>query len=62
MKSFSKELEKLNEQIDEWKEDDLKSYQLPHPVLGKLSIKEMIFFTIIHTDHHRMQIESCTSN
>jgi len=59
---FSKELENLNQNIDKWKEDDLLSYQLPHPVLGKLSIKEMIYFTIIHTDHHSKQIESVLSN
>ena len=58
IRSFNTELEKMNKHIDKWKIDDLLSYQIPHPVLGKLSMKEMIFFTIIHTEHHRKQIES----
>jgi uncharacterized damage-inducible protein DinB len=58
IQSFNIELENMNRHIDKWKEEDLLAYQLPHPVLGKLSLKEMIFFTIIHTDHHRKQIEA----
>jgi len=30
-------------------------YQLPHPVLGKLTIREMLFFTIYHNLRHASQ-------
>ncbi len=42
----------LNENIRKWNEADLSKYQLPHPLLGKLSIREMMLFTAIHTAHH----------
>jgi DinB superfamily len=25
---------------------------LPHPLLGKITIREMLFFTVYHTEHH----------
>ena len=30
----------------------LDTYILPHPVIGKLSIREMLYFTHLHTVHH----------
>lgn len=34
------------------KEDKLDKYLLPHPLLGKLMVREMLFFTVHHTWHH----------
>lgn len=36
-----------------WDEPDLDAYRLPHPLLGKLTLREMLFFTVYHHDHHR---------
>jgi len=33
-------------------EDDLDRVMLPHPLLGKLTLREMLFFTIYHVEHH----------
>ncbi|NJN44139.1 MAG: DinB family protein [Anaerolineae bacterium] len=38
--------------INKWETDDLNIYLLPHPLLGKLTLREMLFFTIYHTEHH----------
>lgn len=54
---FTKELNKLLEHIDKWSEKDLSTYILPHPAIGKLTIREMLFFTVFHTDHHLKQLE-----
>jgi hypothetical protein len=35
-----------------WSEADLDKYILPHPVLGDLTIREMLFFTLYHNLHH----------
>jgi hypothetical protein len=35
-----------------WKDEELDQYVLPHPALGKLTIREMIFFTLYHNQHH----------
>lgn len=33
-------------------EYDLDNYQLPHPILGKLTLREMLYFTAYHVEHH----------
>lgn len=35
-----------------WNEKELDEYLLPHPILGKLTIREMLFFTIYHNLRH----------
>jgi hypothetical protein len=39
-----------------WNEDDLDRYRLPHPLLGKLTLREMLFFTLYHYAHHRENV------
>ncbi len=34
-------------------ESDLDRYCLPHPLLGKLTLREMLFFTLYHYAHHK---------
>lgn len=38
---------------ERWSERDLDRYRLPHPLLGKLTLREMLFFTLYHYGHHR---------
>lgn len=38
--------------IDAWTEDDLDKYLLPHPLLGNLTARGMLFFTHHHMGHH----------
>jgi len=49
---FRKEKEKLSKQISNWSEAKLDKCLLPHPLLGKLTLREMLFFTNYHTQHH----------
>jgi hypothetical protein len=35
-----------------WSEKQLDALQLPHPLLGKLTVREMLFFTLYHLRHH----------
>jgi hypothetical protein len=35
-----------------WREADLDRYLLPHPLLGKLTLREMLHFTLYHNYHH----------
>jgi hypothetical protein len=44
--------QKLWPAISGWREEDLDQYLLPHPLLGKLTIREMLFFTLYHNYHH----------
>ncbi len=35
-----------------WSEAGLDKYRMPHPLLGKLTVREMLFFTLYHDRHH----------
>jgi hypothetical protein len=35
-----------------WKDDQLDHYIAPHPLLGKLTLRELCYFTIYHAGHH----------
>jgi hypothetical protein len=38
--------------LKNWEEHELDQYALPHPIMGKLTIREMLFFTIYHDMRH----------
>ncbi|MGB0524266.1 MAG: DinB family protein [Flammeovirgaceae bacterium] len=55
--------DKLVERIDKnWNEDQLDRYLMPHPILGKLTTREMLYFTIYHTLHHKKSMEQMMEN
>jgi len=35
-----------------WNDAQLDHYIAPHPLLGKLTLRELCYFTIYHTEHH----------
>lgn len=53
---LNKTNDKFLKKIEAFEEDDLDKYLIPHPVLGKLTIREMLYFTICHTLHHHKAI------
>ena len=38
--------------VEKWDENELDNYLLPHPLIGKLTVREMLFFTIYHNLRH----------
>ena len=48
----------LAAKIPAWSERALDRYRLPHPLLGKLTVREMLFFTVYHNAHHLEQVAS----
>jgi len=48
---------KLLATIHPWPESDLDRCLLPHPLLGKLTVREMIFFTLYHNLHHVQNVQ-----
>jgi uncharacterized damage-inducible protein DinB len=40
---------------EKWDNNDLDRYQLPHPLLGKLTVREMLYFAIYHNLRHASQ-------
>lgn len=45
-------VESLAKRIEKMDEDKLDTILLPHPILGKLTLREMLYFTIYHVGHH----------
>lgn len=39
-----------------WPDTALDRYQLPHPLLGLLTVRDMLAFTVYHTAHHLRRI------
>ena len=52
-----KEGSQLVEILKKWDEKRMSTFILPHPLLGKMTIREILFFTIYHTNHHKKIIE-----
>ncbi|MDB5228682.1 MAG: hypothetical protein JWN78_2875 [Bacteroidota bacterium] len=44
--------------INKWTEEDLDSILVPHPIMGKLTVRELLFFTIYHVQHHLCTIKN----
>ena len=43
---------RLRTGLESWSEKQLEVIRLPHPLLGKITAREMAFFAIYHADHH----------
>ena len=53
---LTKLIASLTVKINQLSEDDLDQHILPHPLIGKTSIREMLYFTIYHVKHHHEQL------
>lgn len=57
MDQFDKAMRRLARAIEKkWKERQLDQYLAPHPLLGRITLRELCYFTIHHTEHHRESI------
>lgn len=52
VKRFEGELNDLIKVLEKWDENKMSVYVMPHPAIGKCTIREFIYFTILHTIHH----------
>jgi DinB superfamily len=48
---------RLNKNIEKYSEAELDLYILPHPLLGKVTLREMLYFTIYHVEQHQQIIQ-----
>ena len=55
---FNKLINRLMQLVNKWGEDDLDLYVIPHPLMGKLTFREILYFTIYHVQHHKKQIDA----
>ncbi len=50
---LNKIIQQLTKGISDFTEKDLDAMILPHPLLGKITYREMMYFTICHVQHHQ---------
>jgi len=43
---------RLRASLERWSDRSLDRIRLPHPILGKITAREMVFFVIYHGHHH----------
>ncbi|MFN8286652.1 MAG: DinB family protein [Chitinophagales bacterium] len=58
IESLTKYRDKMVNAVDKgWNEEQLDTYRIAHPVLGKLTARELLYFTIYHNGHHAKTIK-----
>jgi DinB superfamily len=62
IKKLSNLVEGLNKRVEKLSETDFDEYVLPHPILGKLTLREMLYFTIYHVEHHHVAAKRNLTN
>lgn len=61
LQSWDESNAKLMDGVARWSEAELDSLQLPHPALGTITLREILFFTIFHNDLHWHDIQHAGS-
>ncbi len=57
-KGFNISLQALEQSTGVWTEAELDTYLLPHPLMGKITAREMLAFTAYHLYHHLNTIKA----
>ncbi len=52
MDAHSETLRGMTQAMERWTEAQLDAHRLPHPLIGKLTVREMMLFTLLHNQHH----------
>jgi hypothetical protein len=54
--NLSNKVRSLCAGIERFSEQELDTMILPHPLLGKITVREMMYFTIYHVGHHEAAV------
>ena len=58
IKKLQHTIYKLTSLIRRFEEEELDTVILPHPLLGKLTLREMLYFTMYHVKHHEAGLKN----
>ena len=51
--------QRLITELENWSEDELDTTNLPHPAIGNITVREMLFFTVHHNRlHHQDMLDA----
>ncbi|GIZ09053.1 DinB family protein [Flavobacterium sp. UMI-01] len=48
--------------LNNWSEKELDQYLCPHPALSLISVREVLYFTMYHVEHHHQMIKRISIN
>lgn len=51
------QIETVEKKLSNWTEEQLDDFIVPHPLLGKITVRELFYFTIYHAHHHQLLIK-----
>ena len=57
--ALRKSVDGLCKRVDGYSEAQLDEFILPHPLMGRITLREMFYFTIYHAEHHRLTALRC---
>ena len=57
LETYDSQKKRFIKKVQKQQESELDRYILPHPLLGKVTLREMLFFTIYHNQHHLESLE-----
>jgi hypothetical protein len=56
IRKLNRIINSLVKRSEKYSEEQLDTLLLPHPLLGKLTLREMLYFTVYHVQHHHKQV------
>lgn len=62
LNSLSSLIDKLVSEIEAFTENELDILAIPHPLLGSISLREMLYNAIYHVEHHQKIIKTNLQN
>ena len=55
---FELQIQRLQKGLNKWTEEELDKYLFPHPLLGKMTVRELMMWTVYHHYHHLNNLKS----
>ena len=57
IKSLIESIQSLINVLPSWTEEELDSTNIVHPILGVMTVREMLYFSIYHLYHHTSKVQ-----
>ena len=62
VETWNESNQRLFDAMKHWEEADLDTYQILHPAIGPVTVREMLYFTVFHNQLHGRDIVQAGAN
>lgn len=52
IENFQLQIQRMQKGLEKWTEEELDQYLIPHPLLGKMTVREILMWMVYHHYHH----------